>query len=90
MAADLTTLRVILNSTNLQQKDNRLYQFLNSLLDGTMQVSNTANAAAAASTTVITGGVTGSGTPGSVTQWSTSTSLTNVNAAGISAALDLL
>jgi len=82
----LDTLLIQLNATGLAKSDPRLYQVLKNLIGGTTQVKNSVAAVSSSGAS----GVTGSGTAGSISQWSATTALTDVNQAGISAALDLL
>jgi hypothetical protein len=82
----LDTILVQLNTTGLAKKDPRLYQVLKSLIGGTIQVKDSVTVVSSSASSALTG----SGTTGLISQWATSTSLTDVSAAGISAALDLL
>lgn len=83
MAIITQNLLPILNQTGLQKDNNRLYQVLQGLITNLHSVE-------VASGSTPSGVVTGHGTAGSLAEWLTSTSLTDVDQSGISSALDLL
>lgn len=89
MAANqiLDKLLTKLNITGLQKKDQPLYDVLKDLIGGTKQIDTNLTVL---NNTVTATGITGSGTIGSVAQFTNVTAIGDVTAAGISAALDLL
>ena len=87
MAIITQNLLPILNQTGLQKDNNRLYQVLQGLITN---LHSTEKTIVDVSSSIPSGVVTGHGTAGSIAEWLTSTSLTDVDQSGISSALDLL
>ena len=93
MAQNLNQLLTILNTSNLQKNDPKLYDFLRRFLNETQQVNTQI-------TEVISGGggsPSGSfvtsmigGTANTISMFTAIRNIENVNAAAVSAALDLL
>jgi len=88
MPSNTDSLVTILNTTNLQKNDPRLYQVIKSLVENLLK----AEQLAVASTTQTSGFVTSAigGTANIIAMFTGPRNIENVSVAGISSALDLL
>ncbi len=92
MAQNLNNLLSILNTSNLQKTDNKLWDFLHRLLKGTQQINDEITAVSSTISPATTGFVTSTvgGTANTISMFTSIRNIENVTVAGVTNALDLL